>query len=220
MKKIIALVCCLFAGFNSQAQHLMNTESERVFFGSIEAGLNFSTVNGDLRGGFNHVGLNIGTKVFTRLHLQKNFYGSLGLMYTEKGAKTVTTMGSDIGNYLETYNINVNYVQLPIGIHYLHQNRYLFTVGASFNYLVGHNENLIDPFGESIFTDNPKLKFQNTTFDLHLGVGYLFAQHWKVNATYAYGLTPIRLYQNTYGPPLAQADQYSALFQFSLTYLF
>lgn len=220
MRKIIALVCCLYSGLASQAQHVMHTESDRVFFGAMEAGVNFSTVNGDLRGGFSHVGLNIGTKVFTRLHLEKNFYASLGLMYSEKGAKTVTTMGSAIGNYLETYNINVNYVQLPVGIHYLYQQRYLFSVGGSFNYLVGHNENLIDPFGESIFTDNPKLKFQNTAFDVRLGVGYLFAKHWKVSANYEYGLTPIRLYKNTYGPPLAQADQYSALFQFSLTYLF
>lgn len=220
MKKIITIVCALFITISSNAQHLVNKDSERVFFGAVEAGVNFSTVNGDLRGGFSHIGLSVGTKVFTRLHLQKNFYGSLGIMYSEKGAKTVTTMGSDIGNYLETYNINVNYAQLPIGIHYLHLDRYLFSVGGSFNYLVGHNENLIDPFGESIFTDNPRLKFQNTAFDLRLGVGYLFAKHWKVSANYEYGLTPIRLYRNTYGPPLSQADQYSVLFQFNLTYLF
>ena len=96
----------------------------------------------------------------------------------------------------------------------------MFTVGASFNYLVSNKESLIDPFGQSIFTGDPRLQFENYFFDARLGVGYLFGKSWKVSGLFEYGLSPIRLYKNTFGPPLADNNQYSALYQFNLTYFF
>lgn len=220
MKRLSLLIGLLLVGLSTYSQQIVNNQDERMFFGALEVGANFSTVNGDLRGGYSHVGLHIGPSVYFKFNRSYPWFGSIGLRYSEKGAHTVTRQGSDIGDYLETYKINVNYVQMPIDLHYLYNERYLFSVGAAFNYLVGHNESLIDTWGTSDFTDDSRLKFENTNFDLRLGVGYMFGKNWMLSAKYEMGLTPIRFYKNTYGPPLSQADQYNALFQFNITYLF
>ncbi len=113
----------------------------QVIKGEALVGLNLTHVEGDEVSGFKKVGLNIGAGVL--IPFKKNWDVSMEVVYNQKGARQsdqyhdVDTLGAVTTG---AYKLRLNYVEIPILVHYT--DKEFITIGAGFSWgrLVGVQE--------------------------------------------------------------------------------
>ncbi|MEI8279624.1 MAG: porin family protein [Bacteroidota bacterium] len=187
----IWMVCILSAiCADAQVQNLMENP-DRTFYGGLVLGGNMTQVDGDTYAGYYKIGINAGAIVYTRF--TDEMAASLEILYSQKGSRGINVTSSPyVGEYIEKYFLDLNYVEVPLLLNYFQRgSRLNYNIGASYSYLIGSSERLETDqppvvFDPSIFT------FRKADFDLVVGIGYKVWKGWFLNARFQYSIFSIR----------------------------
>ena len=142
-----------------------------------------------LKGGLNGTNLNFENSTdgnyklawhagaLAHIHLSKQFALQPEVMYSEQGANIKE------GTY--EYDINLNYINVPVLLQYMTSSGFRLQTGPQFGYLV-HAENEAPGADAEINSGYKKFDFSWT-----VGAGYKFASGFGIDARYNHGLTDV-----------------------------
>lgn len=182
-KRLILSFLFVSAGMAATAQ-----ESDKVFEGGLIVGANFTQVDGDSYYGYHKVGLNAGGIVCA--HLGKHIGISMELLYSQKGSRGVSVYESPaIGAYIEKYNMNLNYVEVPVMLQ-LFDRRNRYELGASFGYLVKASEWVLSD--RPVVIDPEINRFEKTDLNYVFGVSRRLYKTLYADARFQYSIVSIR----------------------------
>jgi hypothetical protein len=207
---------CTYCG---NAQFTSSSDDDRTFFGGLEAGGNFSQVDGDNFAGYHKAGWNVGVIVYTKLEDQ--FAASMELLLAQKGSRAsqqqLPRVANDQNTILTDYTIKLNYLEVPILLNYFDKRKSNFGAGFSYAQLVGSREIYKNGQG-AIFETEAKLypfrKFDASFIlngNAHLWKGFF------LNLRFQYSLIPIR---KNYNPITGMRPQFSNVWTTRMVYLF
>lgn len=212
---VAVMLCSCFSAIGQEKSDFFSAENKEEFFGGLTLGGNFSTVDGDSYPGYKKAGLVGGGVVYARLF--PKLWANIELLYTQKGSRGVVQKTSVYsGAFFERYWLDLNYVEIPVMLHYLFTPRLHVGVGGAYARLVGTNE--------EIYTDQPVTIDPNTTafnaedINIVIGAGWQIGDGWFLMARYQRSLNSIREPQNI---PVWQNSfrQFNDLFSLRLMYL-
>ena len=147
----------------------------------IYGGITASQVDGDPYRGFNKLGGCAG--LFLNQHIEYNISWQVELKYVSRGVYKGPT-DNDQTLYKSTYH----YVEIPLSVHYLAQEKFLIELGTSPEVLVGDaywDENgILNPAG---YPD-----IRRFGLSVFAGVGYWFSDRMMANLRYTNSAIPFR----------------------------
>lgn len=220
VKKIILLSLLLvFLSFPLSAQR---------FKGAVIGGMNISQVDGDEVYGFKRVGGHIGLAAILPIN---NWDITLETVFSQKGAYEkqqyiyylydTTAVPLDSTLYTGEYNLRLNYVEIPLMVHYIDKERIGAGLGFSYGRLVSSSEKehggTIPPYSDTI-------PFKKNDFSVLVDLQFRIWRQLKGNVRFSYSLVPVR--ERTYTDVINQVKepwtrkQYNNLFTFRLIYVF
>ncbi len=147
------------------------------FFGGLTA----SQVDGDSYTGFNKLGLTGG--FFVNRHIDYHIYWQAEIKYGTRGVYK-----GPADNDPTLYRSGYHYVELPVSVHYLYQEKFLVEMGISPEVLVAtyfwDESGLMDP---SSYPENRKIGLS-----VFAGVGYWFNDRVMAGLRYTNSAIPFR----------------------------
>jgi len=186
--------------------------SAQRFLGGISVGANFTQVDGDQFYGFRHVGLNFGPMAILPFGKKKQWSVSMELLYSQKGSYH---KGNTDTTY---YHLNLNYIDIPVMVHFTDKEVISAGVGFCYGQLVGKKESTLP---DSIMVPNSNF----LPYDLSV-LGEVSLRLWNrlwINVRYQYSMISLRTV--TYKDPYNQLNtwerkEYNNLITVRLTYIF
>lgn len=167
---VLILVCLLAWSTSLRAQQ---------FNAGAFAGVTASQVDGDTYGGFNKLGMTAG--LFVNRYIDYNIYWQLELKYVMRG---VYDRPND--NFL--YKSSYHYLEFPLSVHYLFDEKIQVELGISPEVLLfarfWDQDGLMDP---SSYPDNRRLGLS-----VFGGLYYWFTSYTGVGIRYTYSAIPFR----------------------------
>lgn len=182
--------------------------------GYVAGGFNLSQVDGDEVYGFKRIGGNLG--VAAMIPIWKNFDVSLETSFTQKGAFQKQQYKSDSLN--GAYELRLNYVEVPVLVHYTDKD--FITVGTGFSWgrLVGATEY---EHGFQTSTSATNSVYSLDDFSVLLDLRMRMADRLKFNFRYQYSLSKIRTREFTnLADQKWTRDQFNNLMTVRLIYMF
>jgi hypothetical protein len=107
----------------------------QVFTLKPSAGLNACQVHGDNYSGYDKVGLFAGVAVNARTSDRASL--EMGFYFSQKGSRRNPSKED-----FSYYRLNLNYIDMPLSLHYFVNNKYFITAGPSVAYLISYRENI------------------------------------------------------------------------------
>ena len=218
MKKLFIVLWLQCSGLYAAAQGNMYGDDEsRVFQGGLVGGLNFSQIDGDSFYGYHKLGFNVGGKVYA--HFSKTFGMSMELIYSQKGSRAVVVTESPyVGAYIYKYYMDVNYVEVPLVLHYV-TFKYDIEVGASYARLIKSDEYVVAD--QPVYIDPEANRFNSSDIDFICGLSRQVYKKLFANIRYQYSLTSIRPPERIpVGYSYGNSGQFNNLFNLRLVYMF
>ncbi len=123
-----------------------NQSFSQHILGAISAGINLSQVDGDQVYGYNKVGLNIGPSAIIPFGKNKQWSVTLELLFSQLGSrqKNVNAKADTVylthPKYYDGYRLSLNYVQIPVIVHFTDKRFIAGGVGFLYGRLVGVSE--------------------------------------------------------------------------------
>jgi len=215
---ILSMIFCSVAGaqIDDNPEEGLYLEKPRLITVGLLAGANFCQVDGDSYAGYHKVGANIGGIGYIRLY--RHVAASFEMLYSQKGAKSDGARYSPIDSttIINTYGINLNYVEIPLMINYFDQRKSHFGLGVSVNRLLNSTETMKTTPAYAI--DFTKYPFRKESYDLVAGAQLHMWKGLFLNIRFQYALAPIR---SISPPALSRAQkQYNNVWTVRLMYLF
>lgn len=200
-----------------QAQNDYFTGEPKVFNGGLILGMNITQVDGDTYYGYHKVGLNVGGTVF--VHFTRAFGVSMELLYAQKGSRGEDIIESPaIGTYVTKYFMNLNYVEVPVMLHYTYH-RYDVEAGVSYCYLVKSSEWVLAD--QPLNIDPVANSFNKTELEYIFGLSRRLYKQLYANARFQYSITSIRPSDRIpLGYGYGNQGQFNNMFALRLMYLF
>jgi len=162
--------------------------SELRFYGGPEIGCNFTQVDGDAYSGYSKVGLTGGGLVYVRF--SENTGVAMELIYSQKGSKGVvnyTNPYTGLNQGFQTYRLNLNYVEVPIVLHFETGLRLHYEIGLSYGQLISSKEAVDGDPGVYIDPDTHRfIQFDLegiAGFEYHLGGDVFFEGRFQYSLT-------------------------------------
>lgn len=222
MKKLLIAVLLLSPVFSMAQSNtgFASLQDGKHFLGGLTLGLNASQVDGDDFSGFHSAGLNAGGLVYW--FFAKDVAASMEFLFSQKGSHGVRESYSPYGGaYYAKYKMRLNYIEVPVVLHYLFKEKYLAGIGGSFNALLSAKESMEDA-GYYAPINPDDYPFNNITFDIMASIGIFLGNNFIAEARYQYGITPLRNSQHVapFMPGMGERDQFNNMFAFRLIYLF
>jgi hypothetical protein len=188
--------------------------------GVVIGGVNITQVDGDEIFGFNKVGLNMGLAAI--MPFGKGFSVSIETLYSQKGAnqKDQYKTEDSLGNILTgAYKLQLNYLEVPILVHYTDHDR--ITIGGGFSYggLVSLKEYEHNQRVET--TTLASGVYSNSDISVVADLRFRIYKRLKFNIRYSYSMIKIRTRKfddflgNTW-----ERDQFNNVFSLRLYYIF
>ena len=197
--------------------------------GALIAGMNISQVDGDEIYGFNKVGLNVGAAAI--LPLGNNFSFTVETLFSQKGSyqskqyeqEITDTSGNIIAELNGSYNLKLDYLEVPFLFHYTDKDIISAGIGFSYGRLVNVKEYEHDTLNQ--FTTLNSGPYDRN--DYSVLVDLYFRVHkkiprFKLNIRYSYSMSKIRTrdFYNTLGEYTGTRDQYNNVIAIRLIYVF
>ncbi|MCX6245827.1 MAG: outer membrane beta-barrel protein [Bacteroidetes bacterium] len=200
------------------------------FLGAVSAGVNLSQVDGDEVYGFKKVGINIGPSVIMPFGKNKKWSVTMELLFSQLGSRqkseypAADTVNSFQGFY-DGYKLNLNYIQVPLIVHFTDKRVIAGGLGFLYGQLVGVSEyeDHNDPRG-FIRIDSTTLQGPYTLADFQVLADVrvrLYRKLW-LNARYSYSIFAIRTreYTNPFYGDKWTRNQYNNVITLRLVYIF
>ncbi len=217
-KFLLLFLLCNLCTYCLHAQ-LGNDDDERTFYAGLEAGGNFSQVDGDNFAGYHKAGLNAGAIIYAKLSNQ--LAASMEILFAQKGSRASQTqvprMANDSNTIITDYRIRLNYAEVPILLNYFDHRKNNFGLGLAYARLVGSKETYRDGQGNTYESDAKLYPFKKSELSFVLNGA---AHIWKgffLNLRFQYSLAPIRL---NYNSITGIRPQYSNIWTTRLVYIF
>lgn len=172
-----------------------------------------SQVDGDEVYGFNRIGFNAGAAAI--IPIGEKWSLSIENSYSQKGAFQKQQYHDSI--ITGKYNLRLNYVEVPLLIHFTDKDFLTFGAGFSWARLVKAKEiehnGLQPPYSDSI-------QFNNNDFTVIADIRFRIWEKLKANIRYSYSLSPIREreFENLQGDTWMR-KQYNNVITFRLMYI-
>ncbi|HWB63062.1 MAG TPA: outer membrane beta-barrel protein [Chitinophagales bacterium] len=166
---------------------IQNTDYKRagIFKGLFHAGFNACQIDGDPDYFPKYLGAEFGLGALARFHRLLSV--SAELNYSMKGARArlIPNPNAD-----ERYQVQWDYVEVPVGLNIHYKNWLMFSVGISTGYMVRYKE--LDDFGRDV-TNHPVLG-QPRRVDLcgFGGVHFIIKNHYALGFKFNYSMLKIR----------------------------
>lgn len=188
--------------------------NERRFAGGLIAGANFSTVVGDGYGGYHKVGFVGGGVVYTEP--VKNTLISIELLYSQRGSRGAKQIISNYtGAFFERFWLDLNYVEVPLLVHYCFSSKWHIGIGASYAQLLNSREEI---YTDQPVTIDPDLNsFNKEDFNFIVSGGIQFGKGLFLMARYQRSLSTIRQLDHV---PVWQGPNYQFNDMFSLRLMY
>ncbi|MBU2649535.1 MAG: PorT family protein [Bacteroidetes bacterium] len=204
----------------------INDVNGQRFLGAVALGGNLSRLNGDEADAgltYNKLGMNVAAAVI--LPFGKNWDLTLETSFSQKGSRQGENPGND---YPWKYNLRLNYVEVPLLVHYIDKNIIRAGLGMSWGRLVSYKE-VEDDGNLTPYTDVKK--FADNDFSAVADVMIRLFHKFHLNLRYSRSVVPIRTRQFTYiptSPPDPNApgvtrvwerDQFNSVITLRLVYI-
>ena len=209
--------------------------TERTFsqhiLGAVSAGINLSQVDGDEVYGFKKVGFNGGPSVIIPFGKDKKWSVTIELLYSQLGSRQKSVYGasdtirdSTRAGFYDGYRLSLNYVQVPVIVHFTDKRFIAGGLGFQYGQLVGVTEyedyNDLRGFVRSKTT----LQGPYTRSDLQAlaDVRIRVYRGFWFNVRYSYSILPIRTreFVNPFFGNTWLRQQYNNVITFRFTYIF
>lgn len=191
-----------------------NLQAQRIM-GALIAGVNATQVDGDEAFGYHKFGLNAGAAAI--VPITGNWSVSIENIYNQKGSHQRPRFNDSLDG---SYDLKLNYLDVPVLVHYTDKDIVAFGLGASWGGLVKVTEqrNGIQMPGTTLNSGIYKYSDINILLDLK----FRLVDRLRFNVRYAYSLVPIatrEVIDSKTGYPNIR-KQYNGLFTFRLYYVF
>ena len=148
---------------------------------AVFGGVNVSQVHGDSYAGFHKLGFSGGFLV--NAMIDRNFYWQAEIKYGTRGVYKGPSDGDET-LYRSSYHI----LELPLSVHYLHDEKLMFEIGTSPELLIAA------VYWDEYGVMDPSSSPENRRFGLNVfgGVGYWFKPRFLVAFRYSNSAIPFR----------------------------
>jgi hypothetical protein len=203
---IISLITFLVTG-------TIEESSAQRFKGAVSGGMTLSQVDGDEVYGYKRIGGHLGVAAILPID---NWDVTLELNFNQKGAYQKPQYNADTAT--GEYDLRLNYVEIPVLVHYTDKG--FIGAGAGFSYgrLVGFTEiehgGLQPPYSD-------EYPFKKDDWNVIVEAQIRIWKRLKFNARFSYSMAPIR--ERTYSWPGRDdwtRKQYNNVLTFRLVYVF
>lgn len=231
MKKIVVIgMLLLLPG-------IAGTLQAQWIYGALSAGVNLTQVDGDEEIGYKKIGFNGGPSVIKPFGKNRNWSVTMELLFSMKGARQKSNYPAiyqpndtikDTVNYNDGYKLDLNYVEIPLMVHYT--DKKIIAAGLGFSYgqrvgfkeMVDHNK-LPDPEGWETPADSSSL-YANYDLNILADVRLRIWQRLWLNGRFSYSILPIatRWFRvpSTPTDQIWSREQYNNVITLRLTYIF
>jgi hypothetical protein len=198
--------------------------------GAISAGVNLSQVDGDQVYGYNKVGLTIGPSVIIPFGKMKTWSVTLELLYSQLGSlqknenTAVDTIYKKPPLYYDGYRLSLNYVQIPVIVHYTDKRFIAGGVGFSYGQLVSVTEYEDYDDIRGFVRTNTTLQgpYSRSDIEALAEVRVRIYQGFWFDVRYSYTMFPIRTreFENQYFGNTFIRKQYNNVITLKVVYIF
>lgn len=158
------------------------------FLGTLNFGGNLAQVDGDEVVGFKKIGFNVG--VCAMLPIYKNkFFTSVELSFSQKGAYERLPLEADPTKSLPYYNLRLNYLDVPLLVHFYDKQTVMIGAGVIYSRLVGLKE---IEWGVKTSSSIANKTYATDNFTLAIDIRLPIYKKLKFNFRYNYSLNSIR----------------------------
>ena len=193
---------------------LTNKVNAQIIKGEVMAGLNMTQVDGDEVYGFKKPGLNLGAGAM--IPFAKNWDLSIETNYSQKGAKQKVQNPEDTLN--GAYRIYLNYLEVPVLVHYTDKELMSIGTGFSWGRLVGASEYEHDKQTATTAQNNV---YKPDDFCVLIDLRLKIYEALKFNFRYSYSMAKIRTRDFTSQNGIVTTrHQYNNVLTFRLLYMF
>ena len=180
--------------------------------GAVIAGFNGTQVDGDEVIGYNKLGLNVGAAAI--IPFKKKWSVSIENIFSQKGAHRGEIY---IDSLSGSYTLRLNYVEVPVLVHYT--DKEIITVGTGFSWgrLVGAKE---WEHGQRTNTSVKNGPYDKNEFSWLADLRFRIWKRLKFNLRFSYSLAKVRTRKYDNGISKWERKQYNNVVSFRLLYIF
>ena len=120
----------------------INNANAQLFKGEAFAGASIAQVDGDECYGYKRFSGQLGAGVLLSLTEQDWLDLGFEIVYNPKGALRSDTLVANSGHFRGTYDLKLNYIELPVMLYLTDKHRYTFGLGLAYGRLVGLSEKI------------------------------------------------------------------------------
>lgn len=191
-----------------------NANAQRIK-GALIAGVNATQVDGDEVFGYHKFGLNVGAAAI--VPIKGNWSVSLENIYSEKGAHQRPRFIDSLDG---SYDLKINYLDVPVLVQYTDKDIVTFGLGASWGGMVKiwEQRNGIEQTSTTLTSGI----YKRSDINLLVNVRFRLVDRLHFDVRYAYSIRPIatrEIVDSKTGYPNIR-DQYNGMFTFRLYYIF
>jgi len=208
--------------------------SERSFsqhiLGAVSAGINLSQVDGDEVYGFKKVGFNGGPSVIIPFGKNKKWSVTLELLFSQQGSRQKSvypvsnTIDSARAGFYDGYRLSLNYVQIPVIVHFTDKRFLAGGLGFQYGQLVGvtEYEDYNDNRGFARSTTTLQGPYTRADIQALADVRIRIYRGFWFNVRYSYSILPIRTreFVNPFFGNTWLRKQYNNVISLRLVYIF
>lgn len=184
----------------------------QVFKGAVIAGFNLSQVDGDEVYGFKKFGANVGASAI--IPFTDHWEVSIETLFSQKGSYQGPQRDDSLSG---EYRLRLNYLEIPVLVHYNDKNRMMFGLGFSYGRLTSVEE---FEHGQKVETTTINEPYDRNDYNGIADIRFRIYQRLKFNIRYAYSIRKIRTREFT--PPNVDPwtrKQYNNFWSFRLIYV-
>lgn len=208
--------------------------SERSFsqhiLGAVSAGINLSQVDGDEVYGYKKIGFNGGPSVIIPFGKDKKWSVTLELLFSQLGSRQKSvypvsnTIDSARAGFYDGYRLSLNYVQIPVIVHFTDKRFLAGGLGFQYGQLVGvtEYEDYNDNRGFARSTTTLQGPYTRADIQALADVRIRIYRGFWFNVRYSYSILPIRTreFVNPFFGNIWLRKQYNNVISLRLVYIF
>jgi hypothetical protein len=186
--------------FSTLTLYSIQSFSQR-FLGALSFGMNLTQVDGDEKFGYKKAGLNVGPSIILPIGKNKKWSVTMELLFSQMGSRqrssyaaNDTLADSSRTGYYDGYRLSLNYIQVPVLVHFTDKRVIAGGIGFSFSRLVGVNEyeDYNDPRGWVKTATSLSGPYSKSDFQVLADVRLRVWKKLWLNLRYSYSMDHIR----------------------------
>ncbi|HSN50384.1 MAG TPA: porin family protein [Bacteroidales bacterium] len=201
------------------------TSTAQRFLGAVSAGMNLTQVDGEEVIGFKKVGFNGGPSVIFPFGKNKKWSVTMELLYSQNGSyrkeQYLNDTIFDSTEYYDGYRLTLNYIQIPLIVHFTDKNFIAGGLGVQYGRLMSFKEyeDKNDPRG---LHRTDSLKFNTSDIQILADFRLRVYKRLWFNLRYSYSILPIRIktFENPFTLSTWTRKQYNNVLTFRVVYIF